>query len=237
MKPDKVVILKSVEGAPVELSTAERRFAANHAGAASLTSELRNRMPDPTDPRAADMLLQIRDAHRAGDGDEVVALCEAFRARYGWHGRAEWFRVLGLELTHDPSLVDEQLALVTTLDLCLAGEPPVDATPTTEQVTPAHLRWLLSGNTYNLAEWLRTQRRFEEALHWVERSFEGVEPSDVRRLLDRMLLRAYLLLELDRAQEAKLALDEARALGREEFDSALDVRLLELPALRRFYAN
>lgn len=233
MKPDKLVILKTREGCPVEIAEADRKFATNHADATSLTSELRNRLPEPAHPAAQALMLVMREAHRQGDGFSVVELAEEFRARFGWYGRAEWFRLLGLELTHAPELIEEQQRFIETLRAALLGILPEGLTELEADMTPDHIRWMLGANAYNLAEWLTASGRTEEALEALTLAFQGLEgPEFPRRVIERYLLQACLLLQLDRSAEAAHALDAARSVDARLFETIAAERVLERPDLR-----
>jgi hypothetical protein len=217
-QPDKLVIFTAIEGAPRETELAEQRILQNNPDQVTPTRELMGRFPAPTDQKALDLILQIRNLHRESEGDALVRAADRYRKAFGWNPRVEWFRILGLELMHAPGLIGEQRKFLNELYEALSGHVPENATPTEEPLTTSVLEWAIGANHWNLMQWLWQAGRYEEALVQFPRSFQGLEPEgDPVRRIDRHLYRASCLYRLGSKEQAQVVLAQARSIDDNEF--------------------
>ncbi|HSI74052.1 MAG TPA: hypothetical protein VK934_12820 [Fimbriimonas sp.] len=217
-QPDKLVIFTAIEGAARETELAEQRILENNPDQVTPTRELMGRFPAPTDQRALDLILQVRNLHRESEGEALVRASDRYRKQFGWNPRVEWFRVLGLELIHAPELIGEQRRFLHELYDAKSGMLPRNSTPTERPLAHDVLDWAIGANHWNLMQWLWKAGHYEEALVQFPRSFAGLEANgDKIRRIDRHLYKASCLYRIGQKEQAKNVLTEARSIDDNEF--------------------
>lgn len=229
---DNLVVKTHDQGEVTNLSQGDKKMVEVDPAGVTITRGLKDRFPVPSDSAAAELMQSIFQAHRESDGPMIVELARRFQTLFGWHPRAEWFLILGLEIVNDDHLIDAQQQFLDDLNDFVAGKLEKKVCPTSEPFGAEVIEWTQGGNNLNMMEWLWKADQNDRALNYFQNSFLGLGGNDDNgRRIERYLYQASCLARLSRTEESKLALKKAKETDSQEFHRVWELFKARMPEL------